>query len=212
MIVQVAGGAVALGLVGVLVSGLAVAGSDGDHGSDHTVADDGSMVHDGVTYYAGPASEPIPAAVLDAAEPTGLRIPSIGVASDLLHLGIAEDGSAEVPQDYDLAGWFDGGGRPGVVGPTVLLGHVDSQHGPAIFHRLRELRPGDEVEVLTRDGTVARYAVQRSEQVPKDEFPTFAVFGASPDDVLRLVTCAGEFDEAASSYQDNVVVHATRIA
>jgi sortase (surface protein transpeptidase) len=141
-----------------------------------------------------------------------LAIPSIGVQSELLDLGIAADGTAEVPQDYALAGWFRDGGRPGGRGPTVLLGHVDSQSGPAVFYRLRDLTPGDVVEVGTDDGTVARYAVQRTEQVPKDDFPTFAVFGATADDVLRLVTCAGEFDRGARSYEDNLVVHANRIA
>jgi len=47
--------------------------------------------------------------------------------------------------------------------------------------------------------------------VPKDEFPTFAVFGATADDVLRLVTCAGDFDRGARSYVDNLVVHASRV-
>ena len=79
-----------------------------------------------------------------------------------------------------------------------------------MFHRLRDLRPGDVVEIGTADGVV-RYAVERTEQVPKDSFPTFAVFGASTDDVLRMVTCTGEFDRGARSYTDNLVVHARRV-
>lgn len=152
-----------------------------------------------------------PPPVVAPAEPAGVAIPSIGVSSDLLHLGVAADGSAEVPADYALAGWFREGGRPGGRGPTVLVGHVDSRDGPAVFYRLRDLAPGDAIEVATGDGTVARYAVDRIEQVPKDEFPTFAVFGATADDVLRLVTCAGDFDRGERSYTDNLVVHATRV-
>ncbi|WP_240157203.1 class F sortase [Pseudonocardia broussonetiae] len=158
---------------------------------------------------AAAAPAPAPAAVL--AEPAAVAIPAIGVRSDLLSLGLTAEGAAEVPQDFDRAGWFRGGGRPGGRGPTVLLGHVDSADGPAVFHRLRDLRPGDVVEVTAADGTPARYAVERTEQVDKDAFPTFAVFGATPDDVLRLVTCAGGFDRGARSYTDNLVVHATRI-
>ncbi|GAA3242597.1 hypothetical protein GCM10017691_46810 [Pseudonocardia petroleophila] len=161
---------------------------------------------------AAPATTAVvPPAVVAPAEPASVAIPSIGVRSDLLHLGLAADGSAEVPEDYALAGWFREGGRPGGRGPTVLLGHVDSRDGPAVFYRLRDLGPGDVVEVATGDGTVARYAVDRTEQVPKDEFPTFAVFGATADDVLRLVTCAGDFDRGERSYTDNLVVHATRV-
>ncbi|OZM79378.1 sortase [Pseudonocardia sp. MH-G8] len=153
---------------------------------------------------------PAPARPVVAADPVAVRIPAAGVESALLRLGIAADGAAEVPQDFARVGWFSGGGRPGGPGPTVLLGHVDSRDGPAVFHRLHALRPGDPVEVTTADGTVARYRVQGTEQVPKDAFPTFAVFGATPDDVLRLVTCAGEFDRGAGSYRDNLVVHAVR--
>jgi LPXTG-site transpeptidase (sortase) family protein len=152
-----------------------------------------------------------PTAEQEAIEPTMVRIPAIGVASPLLHLGVAADGAAEVPADYSLAGWFTESGRPGSHGPTVLLGHVDSRSGPAVFHRLRELRAGDVVEVDTAGGGTARYEVQRAEQVAKDTFPTFAVFGATPQDVLRLVTCTGTFDRSARSYTDNLVVHATRI-
>lgn len=156
---------------------------------------------------AGPASLARPEVV---AEPVAVTIPAIGVRSDLLSLGIAPDGGAEVPADFARAGWFRGGGRPGGRGPTVLLGHVDSTDGPAVFFRLRDLRPGDVIEVTTADGTPARYAVERTEQVAKDAFPTFAVFGATPDDVLRLVTCAGAFDRGVRSYTDNLVVHAVR--
>lgn len=209
---QAAGAAVALGAAGLLVSGLATAGSaEPAHDAGHAMAADGSMNHDGMTYYAGPIPEPVAPEVLASSAPTGIAIPAIGAASSLLELGLAPDGSAEVPADYDLAGWYRDGGRPGVVGPTVVLGHVDSRDGPAIFYRLRDLRPGDVVEVSTAGGGVATYAVDRVEQVAKDEFPTFEVFGATQDDVLRLVTCAGEFDRGARSYEDNLVVHANRI-
>lgn len=145
----------------------------------------------------------VPAA---AGVPVSLRIPAIGVDEpDLLRLGVADDGTAEVPQDYDRVGWFDRGTAPA---PTVLLGHVDSRDGPAVFFDLRDLAPGDVIEVGRGDGSVDRYAVERTEQMPKDAFPTFAVFGGASPDQLRLVTCAGDFDREALSYLDNMVVHA----
>ncbi|MFQ1004038.1 class F sortase [Modestobacter sp. SSW1-42] len=159
---------------------------------------------------AGPAARTIvdPAAV---PEPVAVSIPAIGVRRDLVDLGLAGDGTAEVPVDPDDAGWFTGGGRPGSRGPTVLLGHVDSTAGPAVFSDLRELVAGDVVEVTVADGSVARYAVTGTEQVPKDRFPTAAVFGATTADVLRLVTCTGDFDRGARSYVDNLVVTAERV-
>ena len=141
--------------------------------------------------------------------PASVRIPAIGVnESELIRLGIADDGTAEVPQDFDRVGWFDRGGNPG---PTVLMGHIDSRTGPAVFYDLRDLRPGDVIEVGRSDGTVVRYAVERTQQVPKGEFPTFEVFGGASAQHLRLVTCAGEFDGGARSYTDNLVVHARAV-
>jgi LPXTG-site transpeptidase (sortase) family protein len=158
---------------------------------------------------AGQATSRVPAAATVAGVvPAAVRLPTIDVEDSLLRLGIAPDGTAEVPTDYDRVGWFDRGVVPGARGPTVLLGHVDSRSGPAVFHRLRELRAGDPVEVDRSDGTTARYVVTRTEQVAKDRFPTFAVFGSTGDDVLRLVTCSGTFDRGARSYTDNLVVHA----
>ncbi|PVZ14845.1 class F sortase [Actinomycetospora cinnamomea] len=168
-----------------------------------------------------PAAPALPAAVPPTfpadgrVVPVSLHVPAIGVDEDTVQsLGVAPDGTAEVPQDFGRVGWFDparGDPVPGARGPTVLLGHVDSRAGPAVFYRLRDLRPGDVVEVGVAGGEVARYVVARTEQVAKDRFPTFAVFGATPDDVLRLVTCAGAFDRGARSYTDNLVVHAVRV-
>ncbi|WP_200944535.1 class F sortase [Geodermatophilus sp. Leaf369] len=157
---------------------------------------------------------PPPTSSLDPAqvpEPTALSIPALGVTRDLIDLGLAADGTAEVPADFDDAGWFTPGGRPGARGPTVLMGHVDSTAGPAVFYELRDLQPGDAVELTVADGTVAVYAVTGTEQVAKDTFPTEAVFGATAQDVVRLITCTGDFDGGARSYTDNLVVTAERV-
>ncbi len=161
------------------------------------------------------AAAPPGAIVVDPAAvpaPVSVDVPALGLTEPLLGLGVADDGTAEVPADPARAGWFTGGGRPGARGPTVLLGHVDSTAGPGVFARLRDLAPGDVVEVTVADGTVARYTVTGTEQVPKGSFPTAAVFGATADDVLRLITCTGDFDRSARSYVDNLVVTAVREA
>jgi sortase (surface protein transpeptidase) len=144
--------------------------------------------------------------------PVRLVVPAIGVATRLVRLGLNRDRTMEVPGDFQAAGWFTGGPQPGQLGPAVIAGHVDSRTGPAVFYRLRELRPGDQVRVELADGTALRFVVERARSYPKAGFPTGAVFGPVPSAALRLVTCTGDFDRARGSYRDNLVVFATLAA
>jgi sortase (surface protein transpeptidase) len=148
---------------------------------------------------------------LPAVRPVAVRVPSIGVDAAVTPLGLDAEGALEVPAVYELAGWWVGGARAGEPGPLVIVGHVDSDSGPAVFHRLRDLRTGDRVEVERADGTVAVYEITVVEQHPKDEFPTLAVYGHTPTPTVRLITCGGAFDGRARSYRDNVVAYGTLV-
>lgn len=143
------------------------------------------------------------------AEPVAVEIPTISVTADLVDLGLNDDRTLEVPSAFDVAGWYTGRPPPGAIGPAIIVGHVDSRDGPAVFHRLRELAPGDRVLVHRADASTARFTVDRVEQHPKDDFPTQAVYGPTDDSTLRLITCGGPFDRNRSSYDDNIVVFAT---
>ena len=94
-------------------------------------------------------------------------------------------------------------------GSAVILGHVDSKGGPAVFFRLRELRRGDAVTIRRADGSSVRFIVQRTEQYPKDRFPTDDVYYPTLTPTLQLVTCGGEFDATAGHYRSNLIVFAT---
>lgn len=138
-------------------------------------------------------------------------MPTIGVDTRLVRLGLNPDRSLQVPQDYAHAGWYAGGVAPGQNGPAVLVGHLDSVDGPAVFHRLGELREGDPVQVRRADGSVGAFRVRRVDQVPKDAFPTAEVYGPVARPELRLITCGGTFDESSGHYRDNVVVFAQQV-
>jgi hypothetical protein len=146
----------------------------------------------------------------EVAVPVRVRIPSIGVDSPLVQLGVDGDGALVPPTDFARAGWFAEGPTPGEMGPAVLAGHVDSRDGPAVFFRLRDLVAGAEVLVDRIDGTTVRFTVVDAARYPKDAFPTEDVYGPTPRAELRLITCGGEFDRDRRSYRDNVVVTAVR--
>jgi len=140
--------------------------------------------------------------------PARIEIPKIHVASSLDRLGRAPDGTVEVPGRWEVAGWYTLGPRPGDPGSAVILGHVDSKRGPAVFFRLRELRRGDEIKVTRADGSTVRFAVERTEQYDKQRFPTDDVYYPTLTSGLRLVTCGGLFDDSTGHYRSNIIVFA----
>ncbi len=167
---------------------------------------------------AGPDSSAAPLIDLAAAgtadpsnQPERIAAPAVGINASIVNLGRMADGTMQVPTDFGVAGWYDEGPAPGEPGPAVIIGHVDSTTGPAVFWRLSELRPGDRVIVTSAQGTET-FAVTLIQSVSKDDFPTARVFGPVADAELRLITCGGPFDRATGHYLDNTVVFASQIA
>jgi sortase (surface protein transpeptidase) len=142
------------------------------------------------------------------AVPVRLRIPSIGVNTRLEQVGLDPDGTIAAPHDYQTAAWYSQGPRPGQPGPAILLGHVDSKTGPAVFYGLATLKPGAEVLVDRADKSTVRFQVSGRIQVAKTRFPADLVYAPTLAPALRLVTCGGKFDYKSGHYRDNVVVTA----
>ena len=143
-----------------------------------------------------------------AGEPAFVSIPSTGITSGLIELGLTAERTLEVPNDFLVAGWYKRGPRPGDPGPAIIAGHLDSYTGPAVFSRLDQVKPGDQVFVTRKDGTTLEFAVTRIDQYPKRAFPTRQVYGKTDAPELRLITCGGSFDRSAGSYRSNTVVYA----
>lgn len=107
-------------------------------------------------------------------------------------------------------GWYRNSPVPGTLGPAIILGHVDSrQFGPGVFYDLQKLQAGEPIEVTREDGTVAIFSIDSVQTVQKSDFPTLAVYGNIDHAGLRLITCGGEFDPDAHSYESNIIVFAS---
>jgi sortase (surface protein transpeptidase) len=156
------------------------------------------------------AASDVPPIDEDAPEPVHIEIADIGVSAAVIPLGIDTTGALEVPSDFSQTGWWTRGPEPGEQGPAVIVGHVDSRRGPAVFFRLRELHLGALVAVHRADSSTVQFVVDRIEQHPKSRFPTRAVYDPTPGAELRLVTCGGSFDRGSGHYLDNVIVFAHR--
>ena len=145
---------------------------------------------------------------LEPGDPCRISIPSIKVVAKVIRLGLNPDGTLEVPSDFSVTGWWSGGTRPGTIGPAVIVGHVDSVAGAAVFYHLRDLHRGAVVKVWRVGRPMVRYRLDRMIQVPKNDFPTDQVYGDTPFAAIRLITCGGAFDRSSGNYLDNVVAYA----
>lgn len=147
-----------------------------------------------------------------AAPPVELSIPKLEVATRLVGLRIARDGTLGVPTDFARAGWWSQGPAPGDAAPAIIAGHVDDQSGPAVFARLDELTAGDPLTVRRADGTIATFEVRQVHRYAKRDFPTRLVYEGTPGEAsLRLITCGGAFDRESGHYRDNTVVFAALV-
>ncbi|MQY11717.1 hypothetical protein SRB5_18360 [Streptomyces sp. RB5] len=148
-------------------------------------------------------------APLSASEPVSLRIPAADIAAPLVRTGLDADGWVAAPpaEDTGTAGWYEGSVTPGARGTAVLVGHVDSAVGPAVFYHAGELSKGDRIEVARADGSTVVFTVYRVQLFDTRTFPSEGVYRHTRHAELRLLTCGGTYREGRG-YDGNIVVFA----
>lgn len=153
---------------------------------------------------AARAAPPLPGSTA-----TRIRIPSVRVDAPMTRVSLDPEGwiDAPPPGRPDLAGHFRGSVTPGEQGTSVIVGHVDTGRGPAVFYDLGRLAKNSRVEVARADGTTAVFTVYGVKGFTKRGFPAASVYRPTGAPELRLITCGGAFSEK-TGYQGNVVAFA----
>lgn len=140
--------------------------------------------------------------------PRRIRIPALEVEAGFEFVGLAEDGTMDVPKDPNQVAWYRLGPRPGEQGNAVVAGHVDWGGKAAVFWGLSRLKPGDSVEVIAADERKYEFTVQWLRWYDADRAPVEEVFGQSEATELTLITCGGAFDQKTRQYLSRVVARA----
>jgi hypothetical protein len=149
----------------------------------------------------------VPINGLSGAAPVRLVLPTVGIDTTFEGpLGLNPDQTIAVPTSYTEVGWYQYGPTPGELGPSVIVGHVDSVAGPAVFYRLGGLAVGDRFTVERADGSVAEFEVSELRRVDQDTFPTRDVYGDIDHAGIRLITCSGVYDRGELRYSHNLIV------
>lgn len=143
--------------------------------------------------------------------PTSITIDRLGVV-DQSPVGLqVTDDELQVPEDYADIGWWSDGPTPGSTGAAIVVGHLDSPTGPAVFYELGALAEGDEIVVRRADRSTATFEVEDVRSYSRDDFPSERVYREEGPAALHLLTCGGEYDTVTGEYTENVVVYAALV-
>ncbi|MCZ0982026.1 sortase [Streptomyces diastatochromogenes] len=152
-----------------------------------------------------PRVRPRPAARL---APVRVRVPAVRIDAPVTGVGLDSEGWIEAPppEDDRLAGWFTGAVTPGERGTAVVVGHVDTPNGRAVFYDLGAL--GKDTASRSPAGTaVPPSSPSTGSRLSPGGLPAARIYGDSGFPELRLITCGGTFTEE-NGYAANVVVSA----
>lgn len=134
-------------------------------------------------------------------------IPRIGVNATIEARGLDAGRNMETPKDFHDVAWYNLGPRPGEAGNALMNGHVDWWTGSAVFTRLSELRPGDRVIVMRKDGSKLTFKVTSRSTVAAGA-RVAALFAPSRVATLTLITCTGVWDPRIMSDTHRLLVSA----
>lgn len=145
-----------------------------------------------------------------------LLIPKLEIDAPLTYKAVPPNGQMPNPNSWDDVAYYDFsqfpdlGGLPGKGGNIVLAGHVDYiRHGPAVFWRLNELKPGDVVTIRLTDGTAYDYKIEFNKVLDPGTADWSSIVSATADESVTLITCTGVFE--AGHYNKRQVAWGRRV-
>lgn len=145
---------------------------------------------------------------LKVSKPARLEIPKLGINAAVEDVGLDGKDRMDIPKKPTSVAWYEYGVAPGEVGNAVMAGHYDWYDGPAVFYKLKDLAPGDEIIVTDQESKKHAFRVVQQATYTANQFPLDEVFGSSNSPHLNLITCGGVFNRSSKSYSHRIVVYA----
>jgi sortase (surface protein transpeptidase) len=140
------------------------------------------------------------------ADPVRVVIPALKVDAKMVAVGLTSQSAMEVPV-VGTVGWYKLGPVPGAAGPSVLVSHVSWGGKKGVFYYLKDLKPGDQVQVYDASGDCAVFQVDSSETILKTKLPTEKIWNHTDQAEIRLVTCGGTYNSKTGHFLSNVIVY-----
>lgn len=145
--------------------------------------------------------------------PKKLHIDTLNIASRVLPMGVNADGSIQAPRNIYDSGWYSGSVKPGDIGAMFIAAHASGPTREGLFANLDKLVIGDIMQIEKGDGTRLSYKVVHTEIQPLDglDMKKMLLPYGNALRALNLMTCAGDWVDAANTYNKRVLVWTEQI-
>lgn len=146
--------------------------------------------------------------------PKYLIISKLKIDARILQVNVASSGALGTPPDiYDTA-WYSGSATPGEPasdGAVLIDGHVHGPTLPGVFMNIKNLVPGDTIQVIRGDNQTYTYIVDKTNTIPVAQVNMKQLLSSYQTSAqgLNLITCGGPFDAKSWAYTERVEVFAS---
>lgn len=147
--------------------------------------------------------------------PKYLKIAKLGVDARVTSVGLTKSGALGVPSNIYDTSWYNDSakpGDPGSNGAVLIDGHVHGPTLPGVFADLKNLAPGDTIQIVRGDNQTFTYTVKKVQNYDANTLSTVLLLSSfQPGQPgLNLVTCGGPYDKNAGEYTQRTVVFAVQ--
>jgi hypothetical protein len=158
-----------------------------------------------------PATSKAPVVTVPKGAPQIVIVQRIGIKAPVEITALSKPADVHAPFKWGDVAWYSRGARPGELGRAAFFGHLDSTCCPAIFYHLKDVRPGDVVQVAYKSGPALKFKVQWIASYPNNKLPVKFLFNPVHERGISLITCGGDFRPNGVGYDHKIVVYARLI-
>ena len=140
--------------------------------------------------------------------PKRLQIDSEKIDIALGPVSVSEDGSLDVPKNWNEGGWYRKGSKPGEEGNLIINAHYDDNYGrPAAFWSLNKVKEGELVKVIDAFGKSYTYKITEVFYLDIKDPNRLDIFDSiDGKSHITLITCGGVWDPRYGTYNKRFVV------
>lgn len=143
--------------------------------------------------------------------PKFISIPAINITqARIIQLGLMSNNQIAVPDNIYDTGWYNASAKPGASEPGAMFiyGHVSSWTADGVFYNLKNLQPGDKVNITRGDNKRFVYQVVSTKVYNYKHVDMHAALSpivpGTPG--LNLMTCTGQVIKGTSEFNERLVV------